>query len=461
MRSLKQPNLTKDSIFKLFLHYFVPITFTMLAMSSYSVFDGYFVSHRLGDKGIAAIGVAWPFFPLIIGISIMFAFGTSALTSFFLGKKKPQISRMIFNTNFYFLFVLSLIVGGVCYLLTGKIVAVLAPNLDSITFHLSVEYLKVIFLGLFALMLHPMLDISVINDKRPRLGMIAMITGAVFNIILNYYFLYILNTGIVGSAYATIIGHLIGSAILLSHFILRRGEVYFIKAFRFRMVLRALKYGFPQAISEFSASFTMWLYNYFLLIVAGSIGVALYGATLYTGFIYFTLVFAISQGLQPIISFNYGAREFIRLRKILIFGIKAAISISIFIYIVVFLFSPLLVRLFLQDDALRSEGLHAMHIYFIGYIFLAFNLFIAVFLQATQRVYSSIVVTFSYTLVFAAIIIPIFAKFFGLYGIWYSNVIAQILSLIVTVGVLVYEFKRGVLLKGKVKKISLLEDKKC
>ncbi|PAF43682.1 MATE family efflux transporter [Helicobacter sp. 11S02629-2] len=451
MHSSKQPDLVRDSILKLFLHYFVPITFTMLAMSSYSVFDGYFVSHRLGDKGIAAIGVAWPFFPLIIGISIMFAFGTSALTSFFLGKKKPNIARMIFNTNFYFLFILSLIVGVICYFLTGHIVSVLAPNLDATTFHLSVEYLKIIFLGLFALMLHPMLDISVINDKRPRLGMIAMLTGAVCNIILNYYFLYILNLGIASSAYSTLIGHLIGSLILLSHFFLKKGDIYFVFAFRFRMVLRALKYGLPHAVSEFSASFTMWLYNYFLLIVAGSIGVALYGATLYTGFIYFTLVFAISQGLQPIISFNYGASEFARLRGILFFGIKAAFGISIFIYIVVFLFSPLLVRLFLEDATLRTEGLHAMHIYFIGYILLAFNLFIAVFLQATQRVYSSLIVTFSYTLVFAAIIIPIFAKFFGLYGIWYSNVIAQILSLIVTLSVLVYEFKRGVLVKGKMR----------
>lgn len=463
-------NLSKDSIFKLFLNYFLPMLFAMLAMASYSSVDGIFVSQKLGDDAMKAIVATWPIFPALMAFALMFALGAATLISYYLAKGRRDIARLIFSTICYLLLPFSVLLGVTCYIFADVLVDILVTNLSPHVREMAIEYLKGVCIGLFGIIMHPILDICVVNDKRPRFAMFAMFLGAFCNVILNYLFLFVLESGIIGSAIATILGHIIGSIVLVFHYISsdfrvafcrllgskiytfieskttilrKKGDLCFVKGFNFRIILRCVKLGLPYASSEASVGFIMWLYNRILKDIGGESALAIYSAILYAGFNFFTILLALAESIQPIASFNYGMRDFSRLRAILRFYIGVEILLSIFIYVLFLLFDSQIASLFLQNVTSKEQSAAAMRIYFFGFIFLGMNLIIALYLQSIQRAFASFIVTMSYTLIFISALLPIMSHFYGFDGAIIAYPISQILALITSIIVLRIVTKKG------------------
>ena len=291
------------------------------------------------------------------------------------------------------------------------------------------------------LILHPLSDIFVVNDKRPVLGMLAMILGSASNIALNYVFLFVLDMGIEGSALATILAHAIGFSVLVSHFVRKRGALFFIPRFSFAAIISSAKSGLPESISELSAAIMMVLYNGALVSIAGDVGLAVYSVVLYCGIVFFTILLSVSQALQPIASFNYGAGNFARLRYALFFSLFVVVVIGLF-----FVFSPYFVGFFVDSsDEVAALSVKAMDIYYIGYVLLGVNMACAIFLQSIQRTISSIIITICYTFLFIALLLPPFSKSYGLDGAFASYPVAQGCALLVAVLVMGYELGYGIL----------------
>lgn len=460
-------DLVNDSIPKLFLNYFIPMLLAMLAMASYATADGIFVNKKLGDDAMKAIVAVWPVFPITMACSLMFSFGGASLISYYLAKGKKNIACIVFSSIFYVLFFLSLLIGGLCYIYAGFIVDFFVNGLTSEVHIMAVDYLRGICIGLFGIVLHPVLDICVVNDKRPRFAMFAMFLGAGSNIILNYLFLFVWEFGIIGSAYATALGHIIGSAVLLWHYIESKyrnillsfwkptlatkmrsfitdktGDLCFVPILRLNFVIRAIKYGSPYAASEASVGIVMWLYNQILKDIGGENALAIYSAVLYAGFNFFTFLIALAESIQPIASFNYGMRQFIRLKQILRFYLYVACTISCVLYIIFFIGDDFVVSLYLKDKSLQTQSAMALNIYFIGYIFLSCNLLIAFYLQSLQRAFASFIVTLSYTFAFIVVLLPIATHYYGLMGAWIANPISQFCALCVSILVLRHVAKK-------------------
>lgn len=444
-------NLKTDSIIKLFFSYFLPALFTMLALSTYNVVDGVFVGKKFGEDALAAIGICWPIFPAFIAFELLFGFGGAAIVSYFLGANKANRARLVFSSIFYFVLISSIIISLVCFINTESIINLLTAKkeLPSQIKTLAFEYLQVIFLGCSLFILHPLSEIFVVNDKRPILGSIAMAIGSVMNIILNYLFLFIFDMGIEGSALATVSAHLIAFSILITHFLFKKGELYFIPRFSINAIISSAKSGLPESFSEISASITMLLYNTILIGIAGALGVQVYGILMYCGIIFFTIILSISQAMQPLSSFNYGAGDFKRLKQILGFALIMSIVISIVVYVLFYLFDKYLIMLFLRQDSsdydlILNSTIEAMNYYFLGYILLGINITFGIFLQSVQRTFSSIIITISYTILFLAILLPIMSKISGLNGAWLSFPAAQACALVVSILVMIYENKYGI-----------------
>lgn len=454
-------DLANDSIPKLFLNYFIPMLLTMLAMASYATADGIFVNKKLGDDAMKAIVGVWPVFPITMACSLMFSFGGASLISYYLAKGKKNIACIVFSSIFYVLFFVSLLIGGLCYVYAGFIVDFFVRGLTLEVHNMSVDYLRGICIGLFGIVLHPVLDICVVNDKRPRFATFAMFLGAGSNIILNYLFLFVWEFGIIGSAYATSLGHIIGSVVLLWHYIESKhrnillsfwkptiatkmrnfmtdkiGDLHFVPIFRLNFVIRAIKYGSPYAASEASVGIVMWLYNQMLKDIGGENALAIYSAVLYAGFNFFTFLIALAESIQPIASFNYGMRKFVRLQQILRFYLYVALAIACTLYILFFIGDDFVVSLYLKDKALQAQSAIALNVYFIGYIFLSCNLIIAFYLQSLQQAFASFIVTLSYTFAFIVILLPISTHYYGLMGAWIANPISQFCALCVSLLVL-------------------------
>lgn len=442
----KKIDLHKDSIRKLFFYYFIPLAFSMISLSTYSMIDGMFVGKKLGKEAIAAVNIAWPIFPGLIAYELLFGFGAASIVGYFLGQNKTHRARLVFSSVFYFV-AISAFILSMALLPFSETIACLFGSNDALL-SMSKRYIEIILMGAVFMVLHPLADVFVVNDKRPILAMVAMLIGSLANIFFNYLFIFVLEVGVQGSAIATVIGHAIGVLVLMQHFWFKKGQLYFIKRFSLSSVISSAKSGVPQSTAEFSASVMILLFNTAIMHTAGERFVSMYGIVMYNAIIFFTTLFAISQGIQPIASFSYGARNLERVKEVFVFGLKVAFCIGIVFYGAYYFLDEFLIKLYLQpseqDPLFMQETKRAMNIYYVGYIFLGMNLLCAVFFQSIQRTKSSFIITLSHTLGFIVILLPILSHFYGINGVWVTYPIAQFLAFLVVLGVTYYEIKKGV-----------------
>ncbi|GHP94935.1 membrane protein [Helicobacter pylori] len=442
----KKIDLHKDSIRKLFFYYFIPLAFSMISLSTYSMIDGMFVGKKLGKEAIAAVNIAWPIFPGLIAYELLFGFGAASIVGYFLGQNKTHRARLVFSSVFYFV-AISVFILSIALLPFSETIARLFGSNDALL-SMSKRYIEIILMGAVFMVLHPLADVFVVNDKRPILAMVAMLIGSLANIFFNYLFIFVLEVGVQGSAIATVIGHAIGVLVLMQHFWFKKGQLYFIKRFSLSSVISSAKSGVPQSTAEFSASIMILLFNTAIMHTAGERFVSMYGIVMYNAIIFFTTLFAISQGIQPIASFSYGARNLERVKEVFVFGLKVAFCIGIVFYGAYYFLDEFLIKLYLQpseqDPLFMQETKRAMNIYYIGYVFLGMTLLCAVFFQSIQRTKSSFIITLSHTLGFIIVLLPILSHFYGINGIWVTYPIAQFLAFLVALGVTYYEIKKGV-----------------
>ncbi|WP_163531652.1 MATE family efflux transporter [Helicobacter suis] len=439
-------DLKTTPISKLFFYYFIPLAFSMISLSTYSMIDGMFVGNKLGKQALAAIGVCWPIFPTLIAFELLFGLGAASIASYFLGKDHAKRARLVFSSVFYFVAISITCISLALVPFSETIVKMLGSS--DVILPMASDYARVVFMGAFFLVLHPLADVFVVNDKRPFLAMIAMLIGSLTNVIFNYLLLYVFEIGIEGSAIATVLGHAVGFFVLLSHFLLKKGQLYFVARFNLASVISSAKSGLPQSISELSAAIVMLMFNQTIMHTVGERGVSIYAIIMYNGIIFWTTLLSIGQGIQPIASFSYGASRLDRVRMAFIFGLKVAFCVGVALYILFYFFDPYLLKLYVDKKQLADlnflkDTKKAMDIYYFGHIFLGINLFCAVFFQSIQRTKSSFLITLCETIVFIAILLPILSHFYGLQGIWVAYPLSQFLALIVVIWVIYYEIKRG------------------
>lgn len=442
--SLKQDklDLKNASIGRLFLSYCIPSLIGMLVLSTYVVVDGIFVGHGIGELGLAAIGLSVPIFTFFTGVELLFGIGGAALVSMALGAKKILKANIIFNSVVFVTIIFGLILGIVLYIFRENLAIALGANETLRPFLL--EYLNVIVLGGVVIMTQSILCSFARNDKSPNIVMLSFIAGSVCNIILNYIFIFIFKWGMFGAGLSTILGHLLGLFIILKHFICKDGKLYFMLVFSMSAFKKSLISGISPSLSEFAFGIIILFMNVLLSSLGSTQGIAILSIMLYISSVCFSCILALSHGLQPIVSYNFGAHLKSRVRQSFNLAIKSALIFGIIIYVVIFFFTPQIARIFLREDdlSLLDDLIFAAKIYFLGYLFVGFNIITSAFLQAIGRVKGSIIVSLSHNLIFMLVFLPIVSHFWGVNGVWASYPIALFCAFIVSNAVLKYEFRK-------------------
>lgn len=447
----KEIDLKNEHIIRLFFYYFFPSLLSMLSLSTHAIVDGFFVAHALGKDAVSALGITWSVFPAIIACELLFSVGGSAMISYYLGKGDAERAREFFSSIVYFILIFGTVLSITLLVFCKEISIFLGSNNNLLK--LVSEYLSVIFSGVLVMLLHPVLDMFVVNDRRPRLAMISMIIASVGNIVFNYIFLFIFNLGIYASALSTILGNIVAISILFWHFLSKRGDLYFIPIFSFKKIFQSAKNGVPASVSELSASVVILFYNLTLMKIVGDRGVLIYTIVMYGGIVFFTILLSVAQGIQPIASFNYGAGEMQRVRGIYRFALVFSLLIGIILYILFFVFGKEFVRAFLNaEDISRDVNLvkdvaFAMKIWFVGYLVVGLHMVSSIFLQSVQRPLGALIITLCYTIGFTILLLPFLSEHFGMIGAFSAYPISAFLTLFVLLGVLIYEKKRGVFVK--------------
>ena len=434
-------DLRNGNILRLFFSYSLPAFVSMLVLSTYVIVDGIFVGQGIGELGLAAIGLSVPIFTFFTGIELLFGIGGAALASMSLGAGKPLKARIIFNSTIYITIIFGALLGVVLFIFREATARTLGAN-DELMPYL-VEYLGVVLLGGAVIMAQSVLCSFARNDKAPNLTMISFVVGSICNIILNYIFIFVWHWGMFGAAFSTILGHFIGLVIILKHFLCKDGKLWFMLVFSISAFKKSLISGISPSMSEFAFGIIILFMNLLLSSLDSTQGIAILSIMLYVSSVCFGCILALSHGLQPIVSYNFGAKLLNRVRESFKIAITFALIFGIAIYVVIFFYTPQIARIFLKpsESAILPDLVAAARIYFLGYLFVGFDIISAAFLQAIGRIKGSVIISLCHNLIFMAILLPIMARIYGESGIWASYPIALSCAFIVSIIVLKCEFK--------------------
>ena len=322
----------EGKVHTLFLRFAVPQMLGLLCNSVYTIVDGVFIGNRLGREAMAAAAVAVPVLEVLIALAIAIGSGAGVLISMRLSQEKPEDARQLFQEAFWLLSAAGIVIALLGNFWLRPLTGLLGATVEVL--EEAMVYLRYIVTFAPFQLLSFLLGGMARNDDRPKLAMTALMLGAASNIVLDYVFMYPLNMGISGAALATALGPIFSVLILLPHFLLKKGNLYFTwTSLRLREVRLIFLYGFPSFIMEFSIGTVTFLHNFFIVHYGyGEAGLAAYLIMGYLMLIILTLFLGLAEGLQPVFSYFSGLGNTKRNQEIRRFSTLAFLALGLACY---------------------------------------------------------------------------------------------------------------------------------
>lgn len=414
-----------------FYRYISMSILSMLGAAVTILTDTFFVADKLGVNGLAALNLTICIFGLINGLGMLFGIGGATYYSILKARGENTKADQIFTCSLW----LSLGVGAVLFF-TGiffskPIVKLLGA--DTTILPMADIYMKTIlcFAPFFTLR-H--LYISFIrNDGNPKLAMVAMLIGSASNVILDYLFMYPLNLGIFGAAFATALTPVVGVLLCSLHLIYKQNKFHIVKkSINISEIKKLCGFGLSSFVNEFSSGIVLLVFNLLILKNAGNIGVASYGVVANLALIVMAVFTGVSQGVQPLLSTCYGEGKPSDVNFIYKRGILVSAIIGIFVFLITLKFAPEMIKIFNQEQnqQLQLIAERGLKLYFISFLFLGYNFMTTALFSATEYVSYSLKLSFFRGCAGIIAIVIIFSLFWGLDGIWLSVPTVEILTLV-------------------------------
>lgn len=410
----------------LFVKYAIPQMIGLLFNSIYLIVDGIFIGNRLGRDAMAAAAVSVPFIEILIALSMAVASGAGIMISNQLGRKEKEKAVQTFNTA-----ILCSAGIGITVIILGNIFLYpLAEALGSTPqiHDKAVSYLWYIVTFSPFLLFSFLLGGLIRNDGRPKLAMFALAFGSVSNMVLDYVFMYPLNMGISGAALATAVGPVFSVAILLPHFLMKKGNLYFAKLkIQPHNIQHIFMLGFPSFIMEFTIGIITFVYNFAIVKYSyGEIGLAAYLVIGYLMLIILTVFLGMAEGLQPVFSYFTGTGENNRNEDMRRFAAKIFLSAGVLCYLLILFFSRCFFSIFNPQDTELIDFMTSRSIpYFCGFFLAGYNILMISFWQSTQKTKRALLISLSRSLIFPPMLIFILPVIFGGGVIWPCHSIGE------------------------------------
>lgn len=426
------------------LRFVLPSVLMMVFTSIYGIVDGFFVSNFTNTTAFAAVNLMMPLLMILGAVGFMIGTGGTAIIAKTLGVGDKELANKYFSFLTYFT-----VISGVALAIIGIILArpaaILLGAEEGAMLEYCVVYSSLVLLGLPFFMLQNVFQSFFITAEKPKLGLYVTIAAGVTNMVLDFLFIAVFEFGVAGAAIATAISQFVGGVIPLIYFgrkntsLLRLGKTKFYGG----ALLRTCTNGSSELMSNISSSVVTIFYNMQLLRFAKENGVAAYGAIMYVSFIFAAIFIGFVLGMSPIVGFHYGAGNKDELKSLfrkslVIVGITSVVMcVSSF-----FLSAPFSALYVGKDKELYDITVHGFKIFSFVFLSMGINIFGSAFFTALNNGLISAVIAFLRTLVFQIASVMILPIFFRLDGVWFSIIVADVLSLIVTATFLLAKKKK-------------------
>lgn len=416
---------------QLFFHYLMPSIFGTMVTSIYVLADTIIIGKGIGTVAMAALNIALPVYNIFFGLGLLSGVGGSVLMSIFRGKGEKQKADACFTASFLMTFVFLAVSMVVCTGYMEHIALLLGGTPETMPY--IMDYLPYITWGMGVFFLSSYLQTFVRNDGAPKLAMCGVITGGIVNIILDYVFVFPMHMGMKGAALATVIGSLLTVVILAGHFLSERNQLHFtLKGIRPSDFRNIAVNGFSSFFIEAASGFTIFVFNLQLLKYNGNTGVSVFGVISNTAIVVTCLCKGINQAAQPILSTNFGAGEWDRIRSVRTLTIRTTLIVCAVPVLLGLAVPDLFTYIFLNpDDAILALSASAIRIYFTGFLMMGINM---VFICCFQALFQN-GNAFLLCLLRGCILVILFACLFPLVldvtGIWLAFPAAEMVTMLI------------------------------
>lgn len=431
----------EESITRLLIRFSLPATVGMLVMATYNIVDTIFVG-MLGSDAIAALSVAFPFQMLLGALGIGTGVGAASLISRSLGAGDEKTARnavgQVISLSVLYGIVVALI--GFFYLEPLLVLFGATPEILALTG----EYVIVIAGGSVMFFLIMGLNNALRGEGSPILSMYIMIISAGINIILDPIFIFLLGLGVQGAAIATVLAKVVGVAIMLYHFTAGKSAIrigFSCLAPRLSTIRKIYVIGFPAMFLQISTNLSLVIANN-ILAVYGYLPIAALGLIFRLFMFALMPVIGISQGLLPIIGYNFGAGKIERIGEAITKGVALSTAIATFFGALYFIWPELFMTMFSREQELVALGAEALRIMVIMFPLIGGQVVFTVYFQATGKGMPSLLLSILREVIFFIPLMLILSGWFGLIGIWASRPLSDLLAFMVTFYLISRELKR-------------------
>ncbi|ATW28617.1 MATE family efflux transporter [Candidatus Formimonas warabiya] len=433
-----------QSIGRLLWKFSVPAITGMLVAALYNIVDRIFVGRGVGPLAIAATTVAFPLMIILMAVSMLIGIGATALISIRLGEQRKEEAEKVAGNATVMLVLLPLTLTVIYLLFSEPILTLFGADKEVLPY--ARDFTHIIMLGAVFWSTSMGMNNFIRAEGNPRVAMLTQVIGALINGILNYIFIFKLGLGIKGSALASISGQLFSAVWVLSYFFSRRSVIKIrLKNLKLQkpIIISIVSIGFAPFAMQIANSIQQLLLNKVLMIYGGNLALSAVGIIMSISTLMFMPIVGLSQGAQPLIGYNYGARQYDRVKETLKKAVIAGTGIAIAGFLVIWLWPSQIAGLFSKDNqALTEMTAQAMLVFFALFPVVGFQILCSNYFQAVGKPVQSTILSLSRQVLLFIPLLLILPHFWGIAGVWRTAPITDGLSVLLTGTLIYFEMKK-------------------
>lgn len=437
MIDIRDIHLSDHFSYARLLRFCAPTVGMMVFSSLYYMVDGLFISNFAGKEAFAATNLILPVLSAMAALGMMTGMGGTALVSRTMGEGHREKAQRYFSMVIEFTLIMSLILGLVVTFFMRDIVLALGatPEIaeDAVIYGSIGSTFNFIYTMQY--MFQTLMGVA----ERPRLALFFTVSAGVMNIFLDWIFVAVMGWGVAGAAAASSISEVLGGIAPLVYFILPNSTgLRFVPVIpEIRPLIKALLNGSSEFMTTISVSVVSIAYNFQLLRFAGSDGVAAYGVIINTMFLFLGAMIGVTMGIVPIVGYHFGAGDHREMNSLLRKSMMIEFAGGSLLFLLSRPLAAPLSKLFVgYDPALCEMTTYGFRIYVTAFILAGINILTVSYFTALNNGLVSGVLSFFRSMVFPLIAVITLPHFFGLEGIWWTQLIAEVLSLVLMVSAL-------------------------
>lgn len=439
-----QDMLGKDSIGKLLFKYSVPAIIGMLVNALYNIVDKIFIGNipGVGATAISGVGVTTPIMTIMLAFSMLVGIGAVTTISIKLGQGKRDEAEKIVGNAITLSIIVAVILTIVGVLFVDEILGVFGASTESLVY--AKAYINIIFIGCIFNVMSFVLNSMIRGDGNPKLAAATMIIGCLTNIVLDAVFIFVFNMGIEGAALATIISQGVTTFVGLQYYLSGKSNLKLKKEnmkLKISLVVSILAIGCSPFTMQLATSLVQIMSNIVLKVYGGDIAIGAMTTIFSIMLMFYMPLFGLNQGMQPIIGYNYGAKNYNRAKKAFLMSLAIGTGILVLGSCLIQIAPQVAIRMFSKDKELMKQAINGIRIYGLMLPIIGISIMGSNFMQSIGKAKVAMILSLLRQVIILIPMILILPKYFELNGVWMSQPVSDLLSTIITALVIVREFK--------------------